>query len=488
MNKIPESSSQAIEAPGSITGSSSSVSQANNPLTPSFFSLKSVNKVRWKTLLFITILFIASFQLRWWYIKGTAIIKPIRADAADYTIIAHNLVRHGVYSSDASGELKSEHNSRDPGYPFFLAGLIKATKPRSLDQFFYTTVWTQSILDAFTVILSFFLARFFLPPLWSGVVSLLTLLSPHLVSMTNYVLTETLFTFLLQVTLLLSLFSIKRENKSWLLGGAGFTLGLAMCVKSVLQLFPIVLAAMIVFFFRHKRKDAIRYAIILLTTSFVLFVPWKIWSHFAFEGTESPSLLKATLYIGSYIGLIYDSDNKSKYGIGAPYRDDPDYDHVVNGGYGRVFQAIGKHFRENPIDYSFWYLIGKPAMFWGWTMVHGGGDINVYPNLYTWYDRNRLMDLTKKFMYLLHPLIIILMHFGAIFFLIRRANYSKTQFIMMISILTLLIYFLAIHTILVPAPRYSIPLRPLIYFIAVLGIAELTGKSLREKASIVVAD
>ncbi len=488
LNEMSDSPSQSIEAPTNISEPNSPVSPVNNFLTPSSITLKHFNKVRWRTLLFITILFIVSFQLRWWYIKGTTMIKPIRADAWEYTAIAYNLAEHGAYSTDTGVEVKSKPNARDPGYPIFLAGIIKATKPRTLKEFFYTTAWIQSILGATTVIISYFLARFFLPPVWSGAVSVLTMLSPHLISMTNYVLAETLFTFLLQIALILNLFAIKKKNKSWLLAGAGFAFGLAMCVKSVLQLFPIALAAMIFFFFRHKRKNAIKYSIILLTTSFILFAPWKIWIHFAFKGTESPSLLKATLYVGSYIGLVYDSENQRKYGRGMPYRDDPNYDNVVNGGYGSIFEEIGKRFRENPIDYSSWYLLGKPAMFWGWTMVHGGGDINVYPNLYTWYDRNRLMNLTKKLMQLLHPLIIILMHFGAVLFIIRRANYSKTQFIMMSSILILLIYFLAIHTILVPAPRYSIPLRPLVYFIAVLGIAELTGKPVRKKGSIDAAD
>lgn len=452
-----------------------------------FTAMKNLkaNHIRdnWQTILFITLLFIGSFQIRIWYINGTSMISPIRADAALYTTIAANLANNKAYITEKDADLRSDLISRDPGYPVFLAGIIKILNITETSKFFYSTVTTQSILDAITVIISYFIARFFLPPLWSCAVSILTMLSPHLISMTNYVLTETLFTFLLQLSLILYLYAIKKRT-SWLLAASGVSFGLSMCVKSVLQLFPIALVALTLYFFWNERRNAIKYAIILISTSFVFFIPWKMWSHYSFKDIEHQSLFKVVVYGGSYIGLVYNEENKMKYGIGMPYRDDPDHDNIVNDGYGRIFKEIGKKIKKDPLAYTSWYLFGKPAMFWSWSMEHAGGEFNVYPNNYTWYEKNRVMNLSKELMWFLHPLVIILMHIGVLLFIVRRKKYSNTQHMMMGTILMLILYFLSIHTILVPATRYSLPLRPLVYFMAVFAIAEIAGKTTRKREPI----
>lgn len=447
---------------------------------PSQSILLSQIRNHWRTFLFLFLLFTGSFYIRVGYINGTAMINPIRADAMMYAIIAYDLAEQGTYYTDKySTEIQADLNTRDPGYPFFLAPVAKASA--SLKQFFYTTVFIQSVLGAITVVMSYLLARFFIGPIWSAVVSILTMLSPQLISLTNYVLTETLFTFLLQTAILLYLFSLLKRS-SWLLAFSGLFFGLSMCVRSVLQLFPFALVVLTYYFFRHERKAAVRKSIILLMTSFVFFVPWKIWSHYELQGKETPSLLKDVIYVGSYIDLTYKGEvpeGKPRYGKAMPYRDDPNYYNVLNKGYGAIFKEIGRRFGENPLDYTRWYLMEKPAMFWSWALL--GGEISEYPTLYSWYDNNRIMNLTKKIMRFLHPIIIILMHMGALLFVLRRKDYSETQFFMMGTILMLIFYFFSIHTILVPVPRYALPLRPLVYFLAVFTIACLLGKSVGKK-------
>jgi 4-amino-4-deoxy-L-arabinose transferase-like glycosyltransferase len=397
-------------------------------------------------------------------------LNPIRNDAAEYTLIAYNLVKHGAFSTDITPPVTSKPSYRDPGYPLFLVPIINISISKT--HFFYTTVLIQSFIGALTVVASYFLAKFFMTTMRSVAVSLLALLSPHLIIMCNYILTETLFTFLLLVALLCFFYFLKRKSV-WLLVGSGLFIGFAIIVRSVLELFPLILACLLFYTFRNDRKNAIKYCIILLTTSFIFFAPWKIWSYYSFkDAAPLPSLLKLTFYSGSYDGFIYKDlpPEKPGYGIGLVSRDDPNFNYVVEEGYSTIFTEITKRFKENPINYSLWWLTGKPAMFWRWEMFVE--NINVYPVEYTWYDHNGIMNFTKNFMRFLHPLLLFMMHLGVVIYIVRYKNNSEPQNIMMITLLVLPFYFTSIHTILAPDPRYSIPLRPLMYLLAMFGMAK----------------
>lgn len=472
-------------------------------------------------LVFILSLLVGSFLLRWNYVQGTEMIMPIRGDASLYTQIACNLVEHGVYSTDVGPDIKPTPQSRDPGYPFFLAAIIKLS---GLDVYFFLkTCWVQSLLGAITVVLSYFLARFVLPPLWSASVSILAMFSPHLISISNHLLTETLFIFLLMLGVVTLLSALKRE-KPWLLASAGLILGLAMSVKFVFALYPIAIAALFLLLFKWQREVAVRHAVIILLTAFVFIIPWKAWEYLTISGVpESPSLFKQVLMVGTYKGLIYDGVPVEQQTAGGrkPYDNDPNFNAIVNAGYGAIFNEIGRRFGKDPVGYSSWLLLGKPAMFFRWRTEYGGynrvADINEYPSTYTWYDNNKLMTLTKNAMEFLHPLIIVLMFLGVVMYLfqvafitsrrgqansevagsgvrrgiaqrirqrycfagdlelLQRPKFSNNQNAAMCIILSLIGYFLVIHVILVPAPRYSLPIRPFVYFMAVYAIFALTA-------------
>ncbi len=427
---------------------------------------------QWLTISIVSILLILSFVIRWQYINHTSMIKPIRADAREYTLIGLNLANYRAFTTDTGKEVESTPEYRDPGYPFFLAGIILVTN--SFQQFLYVTLWTQALLGALTVVFTYFISRFFLPVPWSIGVAALTMLSPHLISMTNYILTETFFTFLLQGALLLFLIAMKKKN-NLLFAASGSTFGMAMCVRTVLKLFPVGLILFFLLWYRKNNVITTKNIIVFLTASYILLGSWTAWSSVKFKDMEKPpSLLKIVLYEGSYVGVVYNDvpEGRPRYGVGMAHRDDPNFDNVVNKGYSGVFREIGKRFSNNPIKYSSWYLFGKPAMFWRWSLFHAG-DINVYPSKYTWYDRSAPANLTKKSMRLFHPVIIILMHLFVVIYFLKLSHLLDDGHIPILTILLMMVYFLAIHVILVPAPRYSIPLRPQVYLLAVLAIYEL---------------
>lgn len=418
----------------------------------------------------ISILLSLSFGLRWGYIKNTEMIEPVRADALLYTILAVNIAAEGQYITQRDPATESKLMSRDPGYSFFLASFIKHTK--SMKEFFYTTGFIQSVLGTITVLTTFCLSRFFLGWGWSFFTAFLTMISPHLISMTNYVLTETVFTFFLQAALVIYCLAIKRKS-AVLIAASGLCFGYAIFVRSVLMLFPFALALLTFIFSKFQRKEAVKLAVVLLASSYVFLVPWKIWSHYNLK--KGPNLLMSVIYVGSYPGLVYDDSPESKVDIGMPWYHDPEFQEVIKGGYPRIVVEIVKRFKEDPGGFLLWYLVGKPAMYWSWPFVHSGGDINVYPLKHNWYDTNSVMMLTKNMMRISHPFIIVLMHAGLFLFVRKRKMFSYEQQFSMGVMAILVAYFLSIHTLTVPVPRYSLPLRPLVYFLAVFAVAQLTG-------------
>ncbi len=158
-------------------------------------------------LLFLIVIF--GFYLRFEYVKTVKILSPIRADAREYYLIANNIVNKGVYSQEYSEKPKPDA-IRTPGYPLFLAGLLLTSS--SPDSFYENVLLTHVILDTISIILVFYLLRYFLPFYLSLSGSLLYAISPHSIVMTGYFLTETLFTFLLLSSIYLLFIGMRKDD------------------------------------------------------------------------------------------------------------------------------------------------------------------------------------------------------------------------------------------------------------------------------------
>lgn len=128
---------------------------------------------------------------------GTPVQTPLRADAARYCAAAHNLRFAGVYSTDiaavASARTPAPDAARSPGYPLFLRPFIEQ-RPRLA--VINRVVAVQVLISTLSVVVVYLLAAALLGRGWGLGVALLTALSPHLINASIYLLTETLFAFL----------------------------------------------------------------------------------------------------------------------------------------------------------------------------------------------------------------------------------------------------------------------------------------------------
>ena len=162
------------------------------------------NSAHRKKLVFwsVIIIFFYALGLRLAYVESAEIVNPIRADAEKYVTIGENLINHAAYSTEKKPPFLPDVFIT-PGYPLFLASILKLT-PDFV--FAYVTIQRiQALLSAVTVVIVFLIGLEFLP-LWGAFFAgCLMVLSPHAVIMSGYLLTETLFTFLLYLVLYCSI-------------------------------------------------------------------------------------------------------------------------------------------------------------------------------------------------------------------------------------------------------------------------------------------
>ena len=159
------------------------------------FDLKRVNPANKRKYTIIVV----GTGLRASYNANTRIVDPVRADAAYYLVYAYNLINHSTFSKDRTAPPVPD-SYWAPGYPVFLASVIKISELLETDA--YTSILiSQLLLGIGTLFICFLVAASFLPGYWSLLPPFLVAISPHLISTASYILTETLFGFLLILSL-----------------------------------------------------------------------------------------------------------------------------------------------------------------------------------------------------------------------------------------------------------------------------------------------
>ena len=155
-----------------------------------------------KATCILCMLLVVGFYLRSESLWQTVVVLPaIRADAGDYFMYAYNLYHHGIYSRDHRGLSEATKISsilpdavRSPGYPLFLT-LFMGDQP--ISGILAHVLLIQVLISTLTVALAYLMYRRFLNLPWAASAALLTALSPHLIVVNIYLLTETLFCFFL---------------------------------------------------------------------------------------------------------------------------------------------------------------------------------------------------------------------------------------------------------------------------------------------------
>lgn len=425
-------------------------------------------KSKLSILVFILILTIIAAYLRFNVIVDSIVDHPIRADARDYYFYGYNLRAHSVFSCDPAGYLNTQPPIPDairaPGYGAFIAsfmdfnlaqtntlnGLLKSIEP---------VLFFQALLSVITVILIFLIACQFIPESMAFLVGILTAISPHLVNSNIYLLSESLYTFLLY----LSFFLIIRYQNTKTFFIAGVTLALASLTRPTTEYLPFFVFVIIGCCIEKQQFK--KWAIMLLFYTLTVSI-WKIRNIFAIGTMSDPQLLSNTIHHGMYPNFMHNGLIES---LGMPYR----FDSSLAPGeknIWKVLETLKERVLENKITFLKWYLLGKPIALFTWNSGNNllvNGDIYIYPMLKTPYTINPFFIWTyslSKFVYL--PLIIIgwIASFSSLF--LSKEFWGESWSGVVILSITVF-YFIGIHMLGAPFPRYTIPFQPLFFLLAI---------------------
>ncbi len=407
----------------------------------------------------VLLIVVSAASLRGAYNAKTVILEPIRADAAYNLVYANNLIEDHTFSKDMSAEPIPD-SYWAPGYPLFLAIIIEATDLVNVDTY-NTILLCQLILGVGTVFLCYLVGLSFLPGYWPLLPAILVAISPHLVSTGSYVLTETLFGFLL----ILSLYNLIRAHKhnhlyNWM--AAGMCFALTYLVNPV-SLFLAPLLAACLGLNGLRKSDAAgnasmsRKILILILPVMIFASGWSLRS--AISVPEGQPTASKRLLTNLTIGLYPDFHEKWRSSILQP-----DTNVVVPGAgvddsYHAFFTELIAKVSGEPMQMLVWYSMQKPALLWDWDIRTGFGDIYIYRVEQSLYHTSKLAIVSYSLMYSLHNWVLM----GAVFGVVFLFSDGSKNAIVPAFLYASLTYIGLVYVISQSEPRYSIPLRPEMY-------------------------
>jgi hypothetical protein len=436
----------------------------NEKASVNSYQLGKLQKKRAIFIFFSLILIVLSgFYLRCESALKTEVIKPLRADAGQYFMYAYNLRHKHIYSQQVGNPENLESPVkpdavRSPGYPLFLSLLVNDLPTKKMINLI---LFSQVIISTLTILFTFLLFEKILCPLWSLGIALLVALSPHLIVSNSYILTETLFCFLLvALGWLISLFG-KRQS-FWLGICIGAIMGIAALVRPSLQFFPLILSLFLIL--QYGWKKGFRFSLIIMLGFAFTFLPWIARNMITLDTTTDKRLMINFLHHGMYPNFMHDGLTES---YGFPYRYDPRSEEVSES-TSTVLKEISKRFNQQLFDHFRWFILDKPRAYWAWDMVQGAGDVFVYPVRKSPYFETGYFKWSHQLMFTLHWPLLMLATFGCsmAWFPLSRVGLNDTAIFVVRFCALILIYYTLIHMIGVPFPRYSVPLRPILYGMA----------------------
>jgi hypothetical protein len=397
-------------------------------------------------------------------------MRPVQSDASDYFYYAYNLRHNHTYSKEIKQSKDSKYvltpdAARPPGYPLVLSFLIDGPPGGKLIK---KIQLFQMLVSTLTLIIAFFFFRLYLPPLLGGVAAFLMALSPHLIIFNSYILSETLFCFVLVVIGFL-ICRYVRQPSVWFSILLGSMMGIATLVRLSLQFFPLVMAIIILIHYGRNTGPKLAFAIML---GFVLTLsPWYIRNGLTLGKISDKSLMINFLHHGMYPDFKYKQIPES---YGRPYKFDP-RSAEINANVTSVLEEIEKRFRTSPMDHLKWFLLIKPVIFWSWDTVQGHGDIYVYYISDTPFFKKKTFQWTHQLMRITHVPLVIMSLLGSLLVWIapQSARFNRSILVVVRFVSALLIYYTILHMIGVPFPRYSVPLRPFQYGMALFCLYTL---------------
>lgn len=411
--------------------------------------------------------------LRMQVYSSTVVDTPVRADARDYFVAALNLKVFGIHShSDKALRGLSERPEKDafraPLYSVYLASLLDVPVGPVFER---RIRLNQSVLGLVIVAISIALGHRLAGRTAGIAAGTLVAMNPHLIMMENYLLTETLFTLLVLAFagILVSTDRIPDVRRKLLFAGiAGVFLAMSALTRPTTLYFFIPLLVFAGLWMPRWRR-----VVLACTAGFLLaYSPWVLRNTSLPDNASGHELAKSFLQHGMYPGMMYENKPES---LGIAYRYDPTSQETRES-IGTVLAEIGRRFRERPLEHLRWYLFGKPATLWSWSIIAGQGDVFVYPVISSPYlEAGSAAGMSRQLVKWVHLPLVLLAAAGSFYWLIATMRSPMRRDIEpgLVLMALLLAYITAMHMVGAPYPRYGIPFRPEICILAAAFVQRL---------------
>lgn len=217
---------------------------------------------------FLLIVFLISFFLGSFF--AFCFRHPLVADAIEYNTIGWNLAQGNGFSSQASAPYVPTMH-REPVYPYFLGAIYKIFGHKHE----YVYIFQISIFSL-TCILVYSLTRNIFAEKEARYSAVLTALCPTLANYPSYILTETVFVFLLCLSIL-TLTRAAKTQKGVLFLASGAILGITVLCKVMMFLF-FFMVLLVVFLLRKDWKTFfkknISHVAIFSIAFLIVLSPW----------------------------------------------------------------------------------------------------------------------------------------------------------------------------------------------------------------------
>jgi len=209
------------------------------------------------------LIFVLALVIRLGFLIFFSPIPLESSDAPYYNEVALNII------SGKGITYRQETFSIPPAYPLFLAGIFKI-----FGQSYDAVRIVQAILSALTCVLIYLTAKNLFNRKVGLIAGLIAVIYPSFILQSTAILTETLFTFLLVLTMFCLFRALDKGLAGWGLA-AGISLGLATLTRSVTLFFPVLILPLV---FLYKKRQPIvatfRNFILILILMFLVISPW----------------------------------------------------------------------------------------------------------------------------------------------------------------------------------------------------------------------
>ena len=375
-----------------------------------------------KKILIITLLTVLSISLSILFLRIIPAL-PVISDSKDYSDIAESIVLNFTYIP-----ISVDLILYPPLYPIFISIIYKFTHIGFFDGIYFV----QSLLVFGISLLTFTILK-----RNAGIhnklaifASIVVFFWPYFILYSQLVSSEILYSFLLASAVLM-LLKINNESSIKIIAITGVLFGLAILARPVaLLLIPWIIIGL--FFIQKLPKifgDILvpwkKYFLVLLI-AIVTVMPWELYVKIKYD---------RFIPVASNLSFVFDKANKTLAYL-------PDEGVATESAFSKLIKAKAKNI----------YLFWDPGA--------SGYHLEILKEKYP----------KAGYLVLLYKIVFFVILATA---LLTSIFYRKDRVVILLT--TIILYFWALHTVLFPFPRYTLPIIPFVIILATIGISRLSN-------------